>query len=59
MLKMKKCWHHLLQVDVIGFFVTRKCQKIQNIDENRWLWLIFAEKVFISSERPEKIQWNF
>ena len=36
MLKMKKCWHHLLQADVISFFVTRKCQKIQKIDENWW-----------------------
>ena len=28
---MKKCWHHLLYADVINFFVTRKCQKIQKM----------------------------
>ena len=36
MLKVKKCWHHLLWADVISFFVTRWCQKIQKIDENWW-----------------------
>ena len=33
-LKVKKCCHHLLYDDVISFFVTSKCQKIQKIDEN-------------------------
>ena len=27
MLKVKKCWHHMLQADVASFFVRRKCQK--------------------------------
>ena len=45
--------------DAISFFVTRKCQKIQKIDENWWKWLILTEKFFISSERLEKYQWNF
>ena len=27
MLKVQKCWHHLLQAEVISLFVTRKCQK--------------------------------
>ena len=35
MLKVKKCWHHLLYADVISFSVTRKYQKTQKIDENR------------------------
>ena len=32
----EKYWHPLLWADVISFFVTRKCQKIQKIHENRW-----------------------
>ena len=32
MLKVQKCWHHLLQAEVISLFVTRKCQK----KKNRW-----------------------
>ena len=36
----------------LSFFVTRKYQKIQEIDENWWKWLILTEKVFISSEWP-------
>ena len=28
MLKVRKCWHHLLYADVICFFVIMKCQKI-------------------------------
>ena len=32
-LKAKKCRQHLLYADVKSFFVTRKCQKIQKIDE--------------------------
>ena len=34
-MKLKKCWHYLLFAVVINFFVTRKCQKIQKVDENR------------------------
>ena len=33
MSKVKKCWHHLQQAEVISFFVTRKCQKNP---ENQW-----------------------
>ena len=36
MLKVKHCWHYLLQADIIKFFVTRVCQKIQQVDKNRW-----------------------
>ena len=32
-LKVKKCCH-LLHADVISFFVTKKCKKIQKHDEN-------------------------
>ena len=34
-LKVKKCWHHLLCIEVISFFVTKKWQKN---DENSWYW---------------------
>ena len=33
MSKVKKCWHHLQQAEIISFFVTRKCQKNP---ENQW-----------------------
>ena len=33
-LKLKNRWHHQLSADVISFFITRKCQKIQNIDKD-------------------------
>ena len=36
MLKVKKCWHHLLYANVISFFVISKCQKLQKIDANWW-----------------------
>ena len=39
MLKVKKCWYHLLQAHAISFFVTRKCQKNQR---NRWLSMKIA-----------------
>ena len=36
--RLKKDWRHMLDADVISFFVTRKCQKIQKIDENSLFW---------------------
>ena len=53
-MKVKKCRHHLLYADVINFFVTRKCQKTQKIEV-----LLLTEKIFISSEQLEELQWNF
>ena len=56
MLKVKKCWHHLLLADAISFFVTRLCQtpkKMMKIDEN---YLILTENFPIYSERLEEIQ---
>ena len=51
----KKQWrHHLLYDDVIHFFLTRKCQKTQKIEV-----LILNEKISISSEQLEELQWNF
>ena len=52
--KKKKWRHHLLYDDVIHFFLTRKCQKTQKIEV-----LILNEKISISSEQLEELQWNF
>ena len=40
MLKVKKCWHHLLWSDIISFSVTRKGQK--NL-KNRWKLMKIAD----------------
>ena len=58
MLNVKKWWHQLLEADIISFFVTRKCQKIQKLNENQWKWLILTEKFFITSEPFDEFQWN-
>ena len=53
-MKVKKWRHHLLYADVINFIVTRKCQKTRKIEV-----LILSEKISISSEQLEELQWNF
>ena len=45
---------HLLYDNVINFFLARKCQKTQKIEV-----LILNEKISISSEQLEELQWNF
>ena len=40
--------------DVIHFFLTRKCKKTRKIEV-----LILNEKISISSEQLEELQWNF
>ena len=53
--KSKKIWrHHLLYDAAIKFFLTRKCQKTRKIQV-----LILNEKISISSEQLEELQWNF
>ena len=52
--KKKKWRHQLLYDDVIHFFLTRKCQKTRKIEV-----LILNEKISISSEQLEELQWNF
>ena len=34
--RLKKCLCHLLHSEVISFFVTRECQKIRKINQNKW-----------------------
>ena len=51
MLKEKKWQHHLLYADVMHFFLTKKCKKIQV--------LILNEEISISSAQLEGLQWNF
>ena len=54
-MKVKKnLRHHLLHDDLIYFFSTRKCQKTRKIEV-----LILNEKISISSEQLEELQWNF
>ena len=45
-----KCWHHLLHVDAISFFVINRCQKKKKI---------VMEKIFISSEQLENFNEMF
>ena len=52
--KGKKWQHHLIYDDIINFFLTRKCQKTRKIEV-----LILNEKISISSEQLEELQWNF
>ena len=49
----------MLWVDAISFFVTRWCQKLQNIDENWWKLANIDRECLLSSKRLEEIQWNF
>ena len=37
-LEERKYWYHLLHVDIICFFITRKCQKSKKNNENVWYW---------------------
>ena len=37
-LKVKICWYHGLYADVISFFITKRCQKVQTINENLQYW---------------------
>ena len=52
--KLKKWWHHLLYDDIINFLLTRKCQKTRKIEV-----LILNEKISLSSEQVEILEWNF
>ena len=46
----------MLYADVISFFITKKCQKIQKIDKKQ---LLLMEKILISSERLEEFKRIF
>ena len=53
-MKEKERPRHLLYDDVIHFFLARKCQKTRKLDVS-----ILNEKISISSEQLEELQWNF
>ena len=45
--------------DKLTSLVSRKCQKIQKLDENWWKYLTLTKKFFISSKRSKEFQWKF